>query len=307
MELGSFGLNLEALLEESGLLIRTGLPGLYARTADFERIATGLSSFITHESRDAGAELLRFPPVIDQGTLERNGYFIGFPHLAGCVHSFVGSPFDHKRLLSKLIADAPTGEEFVPTGCALTPAACYPVYRLIAARGALPEGGVTVDVESYCYRHEPSDDPTRMQSFRMREFVRIGAPDQVRQFREAWLARADGLMVSLGLSGHISVAHDPFFGSGGDLLAARQEAEGLKFEMLIPIGSAAPRTACMSFNSHLTHFTAAWDLRMDDGTLAHSACVGFGVERLVLALIAAHGRRIDDWPASLRQTLWSRL
>ena len=33
-----------------------------------------------------------------------------------------------------------------------------------------------MDVFSYCFRHEPSVDPARMQMFRMREFVRIGEP-----------------------------------------------------------------------------------------------------------------------------------
>jgi len=51
---------------------------------------------------------------------------------------------------------------------ALTPATCYPVYPVMAARGPLPEGGRVFDLQSYCFRHEPSEDPARMQMFRIR-------------------------------------------------------------------------------------------------------------------------------------------
>jgi seryl-tRNA synthetase len=301
--MGSIVLGLTELLMEAGLLVPLGLPGLYARTGQFERVADALGTVITKSCVGERPEVLHFPPVVDQLVLERNGYFIGFPHLAGCVHSFSGSADDHKRLLYKLVSDAPTGSEFVPTGCALTPAACYPVYKLIAARGALPQGGVLADVESFCFRHEPSDDPARMQSFRMREYVRIASPAQVRLFRDKWLLQAGAFVESLGLSGAIESAHDPFFGAAGGL-AAHQGAESLKFEMLVSVSAAAPRTACMSFNSHEKHFTAAWGLRGEDGALAHSACVGFGVERLVLALFVAHGPDLEAWPLAVRRVLW---
>jgi seryl-tRNA synthetase len=292
------------MLAESGLLIPLGVPGLYARTAAFESVAGALGALITASYAEGDTERFHFPPVINQRVLERNGYFIGFPHLAGCVHSFAGSVTDHKRLLYKLMSDAPSADEFLPTGCALTPAACYSVYPMIAARGALASGGALIDAESFCFRHEPSDDPARLQSFRMREYVRIGSAEQVLEFRQGWLARAEALMAVLELDGQIQHAHDPFFGSAASVLMAHQEAFELKFEMLIPISSAAKPTACMSFNYHETHFTAAWGLHLQDGALAHSACVGFGVERLVLALVAAHGRDATLWPAAVRQALW---
>ena len=64
------------------------------------------------------------------------------------------------------------------TDLVLTPAACYPVYPALAARGPLPAGGLTVDAGgSYVFRHEPSGDPARLQMFHQREIVRIGEPD----------------------------------------------------------------------------------------------------------------------------------
>ena len=60
------------------------------------------------------------------------------------------------------------------TEVVLTPAACYPVYPTLT--GTLPPEGRLVDVVTFVYRHEPSDDPARLQMFRQREYVRIGEP-----------------------------------------------------------------------------------------------------------------------------------
>ena len=75
----------------------------------------------------------------------------------------------------------------------LAPAACYPVYPIVAARGAVPAGGLIFDVAGDCFRREPPTDIDRFQSFRMREYVRIGTPEQIQAFRERWIERAKGI------------------------------------------------------------------------------------------------------------------
>ena len=293
----------ESKLCRAELLSPSGAPGIYARGRIFEDILDGIGRAISSSAGNDRGEVLRFPPVIPQSVLIRNGYFLGFPHLAGCVHSFLGNADAHKRLVYKQICDEPTDEEFQSTGCALTPAACYPVYPLIAARGPVPDGGLIVDVESYCFRHEPSDDPARMQAFRMREFVIIGSAETALGFRDDWVNRAKALSGVLGLEGRIDVANDPFFGDGGSQLRLDQASRNLKFEMQMAV-SATGAAACMSFNYHEAHFGSAWGLRRAGGAVAHTACVGFGMERLTLAMLSAHGGDIGLWPASVRNVLW---
>jgi hypothetical protein len=41
----------------------------------------------------------------------------------------------------------------------------------------------------------------------------------------------------------------------------------------------------------------------DDGHVAHSACFGFGLDRIALALFYAHGLRLDEWPLEVRERL----
>jgi seryl-tRNA synthetase len=73
---------------------------------------------------------------------------------------------------------------------------------------------------------------------------------------------------------------------------------------LIPITSAANPTACMSFNYHQDAFGTKWGLNLEDGSVAHTACVGFGLERIALALFHHHGLDVKQWPASVRKALW---
>ena len=166
-------------LFDRGLLIRTGVDGLYGRSGAFESVVEALDRLVSRVGAADGAEALRFPPGMARSSFERSGYLKGFPHLAGTVHSFCGNEADHARLLACLDAGEDWTAKQAATDIVLTPAACYPLYPVAAARGRLPEGGLLFDLQSYCFRHEPSLEPTRMQLFRMREYVRMGTLEQV--------------------------------------------------------------------------------------------------------------------------------
>jgi seryl-tRNA synthetase len=75
---------------------------------------------------------------------------------------------------------------------------------------------------------------------------------------------------------------------------------------LVPITSQDKPTACLSFNYHQDHFGTLWGIETANGETAHTACVGFGMERIALALFAHHGFDVDAWPKSLRAVLWRR-
>ncbi|HLP70395.1 MAG TPA: amino acid--[acyl-carrier-protein] ligase, partial [Rhizobium sp.] len=251
-----------------------------------------------------GAEAIRFPPGMNRAYFEKSGYMRSFPQLAGTVHSFCGNELDHVSLLKCMDADEDWTAEQKATDIVLTPAACYPLYPTVAKRGNLPPGGGLYDLQSYCFRHEPSNDPARQQLFRMREYVRMGTQADVTDFRQTWMDRGVEMMKQVGLPVEIDVANDPFFGRAGKMLANNQRDQNLKFELLIPITSTTSPTACMSFNYHQDAFGTKWGLNLEDGSVAHTACVGFGLERIALALFHHHGLDIEQWPASVRQTLW---
>ncbi|HKU00889.1 MAG TPA: amino acid--[acyl-carrier-protein] ligase [Paraburkholderia sp.] len=297
----------------SGLLIDTGENGLYGRSQVFEDVVERLNGAITHLGADQDPEVLRFPPAMRRTDFEDSEYLKNFPQLAGTIHAFCGNEAGQMRLLrclddamSKSDDDRDTEwmEQQKPTRVVLTPAACYPIYPVMARRGPLPAGGRTIDVLSYCFRHEPSLDPARMQMFRQREYVRLGNPEQVMAFRQMWIDRGSLLISLLGLPVDVDLANDPFFGRGGKIVADSQRAQALKFELLIPVANADGKTACLSFNYHMDHFGGIWKIQCDDGATAHTGCVGFGMERITLALFKHHGLDVNSWPDEVRAVLW---
>ena len=221
----------------AGLLIPTGVDGLYGRSGVFEDVVERFDGLITAWGGGDGADVMRFPPALARNQFEQSGYLKSFPHLAGTVHAFKGDERSHQSLLRRLEEGEEWTDGQMATSVVLTPAACYPVYPTLAERGPLPPEGALVDVYSYCFRHEPSLDPARMQLFRMREYVCAGTPEQVMAFRRNWVERGRALMESLGLPVAVDLANDPFFGRAGRMLAANQRDQGLKFELLIPITS----------------------------------------------------------------------
>jgi seryl-tRNA synthetase len=280
----------------------SGVDGLHARTALFERVVDGLQTLISRH-RETGVEVLRFPPVMSRHNLEKSGYLHSFPHLLGTVCCLHGEEAEIRAAVDRPAKDGGWVASLAATDLVLAPAACYPVYPLAAERGTLPTNGLTFDVACDCFRHEPSRNLDRMQSFRMREYVFIGAPERATEFRARWVERAQDIARQLGLTHQLAGASDPFFGRVGKIMAVSQMEQALKLELLIPVRSSEELTACMSFNCHRDHFGATWGLRTADGAVAHTSCVAFGIDRLALALFVQHGLDPAKWPPSVRGAL----
>jgi seryl-tRNA synthetase len=289
-------------LVQHKLIVPVGVPGAFGRGAVFEDVLERFNAMVSKVARNDKAEVYTFPPIISRHVLEKVHYLDSFPHLCGAVYSFFGKDLQAKELAQKVNEGEPWGDMLKMTEVTLNPAACYPVYPSFT--GVVPEGGRIVSMLNWVYRHEPSAEPTRMQSFRVREFVKVGTPDEVIAWRDMWLQRGLTLLQSLGLPAHSDVASDPFFGRGGKMLAANQKEQKLKFEVLVPVISAADPTAVCSFNFHQEHFGSTFDIRTPDGKTANTACLGFGLERIVMALFKTHGFLVESWPSPVRQQLW---
>lgn len=288
-------------LVAGGLLIPTGVLGILGRSAAFESVVEGIVAAVADRSAGDGAELVRFPPVVTRENFVKSGHLKSFPHLSGSVHSFVGDDRAHRELLRKVEAAEEWTADLQPTDVVLTPAACYPVYPM--STGRLPDDGRLYDISSYCFRHEPSPDPMRMQMFRQQEHVRLGSPDQVADWRDVWFARSQELLTDLGLPFVAEVANDPFFGRAGKLMASSQREQALKFELNVAIMHADYPTACVSLNAHEDHFGHEFEITMPDGSFAFTGCIGFGLERLTLGLLRVHGLRPERWSAEVRRIL----
>jgi seryl-tRNA synthetase len=292
-----------AALVEAGHLVPTGVSGVFGRGSQFEAVRLGLDALITRTAVDEHAEVLHFPPVIPRHLLESSEYLHSFPHLAGTIFGFEGSELDAAAQYDAASRHEDWSRFQTMSDLVLTPASCYPIYAAVGARAPLCPGGMTIDPgAAFVFRREPSEDPSRLQMFHMRELVRIAEPETALAWRDSWIDRGLALLRGLGLDASPDVAADPFFGRAGRMLAASQREQQLKVELLVPI--AGPElTAVASFNYHQGYFASLNGIRFADASEVHTACLGFGHERIVLGLLLAHGLDPDSWPAAVRDQL----
>jgi seryl-tRNA synthetase len=288
---------LDALLG-AGLLIDSGVPGVYGLSGVFEGV---IERYVTRMGADKRPEIMRFPPLLARRSYLLTDHIETFPQLMGSVHTFLGNETEAVALAEKKMNGRDWSGDLRPTDVMMVPAACYPLYP--TATGTLPPDGRTVDLRAFVFRHEPSIDPARMQIFRQREYVRLGSPQQALEHRDYWLTRGLEMLRAVGLPAEAVVANDPFFGRGGRVMAATQREQTLKYELVVPVASAEKPTAVVSCNYHLDHFGHAFGIKTRDGQPGHSACIGFGLERIALALFKTHGFDPEAWPPSVRNVL----
>jgi seryl-tRNA synthetase len=291
-------------LVANGLIFPGRVLGTFGRSGVFEDVLDRVNLLITSMSAEPDAEPMMFPPVIDRQIIEKTDYLDSFPHLTGAVFSFFGKELASKQLAARARAGEPWGDGLGMTDVCLAPAACYPVYPMMARAGALPERGRTISLTGWAFRHEPSEEPTRMQAFRVREYIRAGSPDACVEWRDKQLERGVEILRALGLPATTDIAADPFFGRAGKLMADGQKAQKLKFEVLVPVISESEPTAVCSFNYHQDKFGSAFGIQTSGGETAHTACLGYGMERVVMALFRHHGFAPTTWPQPVRARLW---
>jgi seryl-tRNA synthetase len=279
-------------------------PGLVGLRGDalelYERIAHLAQTTAESAADDASAhgdacERWRPPAAVALSTLARARYFESFPQWLTLAAHLREDAESLERVARSADPAHAACDTCAPAGAALPPAMCYHVYAALAGRTL--SATTCVSAEGTCWRHEGDAlrPLARGWAFTMRECVAVGDEESVAAFRARGIERGRALAAALALDATLEDATDPFFrptARGRELL---QRLKGLKQELRLPVGHGS--VAAASFNLHERFFGDAFDIRLADGSPAASACVAYGIERWLLAFLAAHGTNARAWPA----------
>ncbi|WP_017608807.1 class-II aminoacyl-tRNA synthetase family protein [Nocardiopsis xinjiangensis] len=255
----------------SGLEAEPAAWGVELSPSEDERVLELLRANIARRFGHSAAEHYVAPPVIARSAVERAGYADSFPHLLGTVHT------------------APGGSVQAPTDLVLPASGCHHIYPLVAGR-TLTEP-LMLSLEARCFRAEDTEEPGRLRSFRMYEVVYLGSEAEVETWRDDVLRAAAAWLSGLGLSAETVPANDPFFGRTGRLLASVQRTQRLKWEITAEVAQDTVQ-AVASANVHKDQFGKAFEVTGPQGAPLHSACLGFGMDRLLLALRHLYGSEV---------------
>jgi seryl-tRNA synthetase len=246
------------------------------------RVLQGLESCFLSWIRMLDAVEMTLPPLLRIADLERIDYFSNFPQLGMLASSI--------SLASWNETDGVRGGELPQvylngTRYALPSAACYGIYFHLENQTL--ERSLRITTRGQCFRNEASyTGMTRLRGFLVRETVCIGTSAEVLAFLERFGGYLRGLADHLKLPVAVQSATDPFYDRVGSR-AAMQKLFPVKHEVLYK------EVALASTNFHRNFFAERCNIRLSNGQLAFTGCVGMGLERWIWALADAFDGDID--------------
>lgn len=252
-------------------------PGLVTLDPVRTALFRGLDQFLTGLAGQLAAPEVLGPPLLSVDGLAKLDYFRNFPHLGVSAGRF--TPDTHAGLAA---GETPAGSPLEPTGHLLPSATCYGL--LLSLEGQDVGTGIRLSAAGRCFRNETHyDGLRRLWGFHMREVLYLGSNDGATEHLEDGARFITATAELLGLDLTRAAADDPFYDKGGSR-ARLMKLDPVKHEYSAPDG-----TAIASVNRHRNFFGERLGIRAGENGPAYSACVAFGLERWVHAMILAHG------------------
>ena len=288
--------------------VRCLQPGFYTLQGDFLRVFQAINRATLDIAGVVGAIEQEHPAVWPVRLFKMIDYFHEFPHqmiLCAPVKDDFAARSQFSKLYAKdqdfetvpmdgLMADASYGLQPAVCDC------CY--YGLEGARTHTDRFYTTVNK---VFRNERSatNRLDRLTNFSVRDIMFVGSEAFVLEARERLIELLSRLLQQLQVHARIETANDPFFANDAAMKSVFQNAHRLKYELLARVPHLDRDIAVGSINLHTDFFGKAFDIRMADGSTAHSGCIGVGMERMTYALFCQHGPDLAAWPAGLRDFL----
>jgi seryl-tRNA synthetase len=258
-------------------------------------LAQRLDALFVSWSKSCGAVEYRFPPFLAAADLAKTDYFGSFQHLA----TFPITLQADEAALSEFGARNRCCEGTLtlgPTAAVeevLTPAACYHVYAHLS--GSALAAPLYITTKAQCFRREVAYQMLQRQwSFHMREIVCVGDADSAASFLASQQAQLAHFFAELGMPMTFEPATDPFFRGRKHPKHFAQQLDPVKHELVLD-----GTLALGSLNYHRNYFGEAFAIR-HRGELAVTACVAFGIERWLAAVVACFGSEPEKWPQPFR-------
>lgn len=185
-------------------------------------------------------------------------------------------------------------------------AACDSIWKSLA--GQKIEEFRTFTTLGTCCRNEQRQYYflERLKTFRMREVVATGTPEEIMGFRTRAIDFIRKLNKELELNACFEKADDPFFIQDNteldDISSKYDLPDIVKIEYRPEIYDGKS-LACASSNVHGTFFSDNYKYRPINGAKSWTSCTAFGLERMAWAVLIQHGTDPRNWPEVLLRAI----
>lgn len=239
-----------------------------------------------------GAAIEHYPVLLPVEAYRKTGYLRTSPQYS----MFCCNAIEDMFLLEKINKSENLSEFLSEPNLALSPAACFHTYCSHENHTLQKETVYTFNQN--VFRNEGRlnwDDFGRLRDYHVREIVFLGSDAFVRTKKDKILELVIAFLQEIELNAKIFIAHDPFVIPKMQKFKKVQIQEGNKYELQIYYASEKSLAAA-SFNVHGTAFTQPFNIKVEKVDAAVTGCIGFGLERWVLAFIAQYGWDEYKWP-----------
>lgn len=267
--------------------------GLVGVGPDFSRLMGIFDSLIVQWGKDQGASEFCYPDMIDIESLHKCNYLQHFPSTLFFTSTIKEGNAELQRFRSRLSENRQEipAEHLASARYVNKSAVCLHVYKQLENKTIDLQAPTVITCLGKCHRNESInvDKLERLFNFSMREVVFVGTEEYVLKMRDTFMELSRKLMQRLGLTSNIKTSNDMFFTAEYEQKALLQEKLKLKYELNISLPYDKKEISVGSFNYHRNYFADAFRIKSKDGQVVHTACVGFGLERLVYAYLSQVG------------------
>ena len=185
----------------------------------------------------------------------------------------------------------------------LSPSACFHVYEKYSGKEIKDDFSVTF-IQSVIRTESKTDGDEfgRLNDYHVREVVFIGSENHVNESIDNMIELTKQFIEKIGLVGSIESASDMFVTPIMQRYKMVQLHKKAKYE--IRLNYAADKLLSVaSFNRHGKAFTIPFNIKVSGVNNVVSGCVGYGIERWVLAFISQYGYDLINYPDCVKEFL----
>ena len=292
---------------------RSYYDGIYESTEDihyfghgnvaFEGTAKFLFDFFDSKfekiAMDFGAKSKIYPVLLPVKAYQQTGYLKRSPQYAiFCCNTF--EDIDKLEDLQHNIQNDNIQLSLKQPTFALSPSACFHTY-LEYENTVLNSDSVYTFCQSV-FRNEGRfnfSEIGRLMDYHVREIVMIGSIDFVSTVRQEFLSKLVAIMTDWNLNFSVNVAADPFIMPKIQKFKKIQKVEKSKYEVKLNCNSSH-KISVASFNLHGSAFTEPFNIKVKNNNDTVTGCIGFGIERWVIAFICQYGIESSKWPEEIK-------
>lgn len=184
---------------------------------------------------------------------------------------------------------------------ALSPSACFHTY--IEYENKTLNNNSIVTFRQNVFRNEGRlnyNEIGRLCDYHVREIVMIGSNEFVVEMRDKIMGKSVDIMKKLELKGDITLASDSFVVPKMQMYRKIQRIDKSKYEMHLNVNESKSISTA-SFNLHGKAFTDPFNIRVEGVEDTVTACVGFGLQRWVIAFLSQYSLDESKWPEIIRE------